>query len=142
MELSEYAKYDGLGLAELVRKGEVSPKELMEAALKAIERLNSTLNSVISTIADEAEKEIESGLPDGPFKGVPFLIKEIVLHAANIPVNMGSHLAKGLVLPHDTELMARFRKAGSIRPIKVSSRIRKYSFTVGALTPHSEAMLL
>lgn len=91
MELSEYAKYDGLGLAELVRKGEVSPKELMETALKAIERLNPTLNSVISTIADEAEKEIESGLPDGPFKGVPFLIKEIVLHAANIPVNMGSH---------------------------------------------------
>jgi hypothetical protein len=47
-ELSEYAKYDGLGLAELVRKGEVSPKELMETALKAIEHLNPTLNSVIT----------------------------------------------------------------------------------------------
>ncbi len=74
MELSEYAKYDGLGLAELVRKGEVSPKELIEAALKAIEQLNPTLNSVNSTLADQAEKEIEAGLPDGPFKGVPFLI--------------------------------------------------------------------
>ena len=114
MELSDYAKFDGLGLAKLVRNGEVSPKELLEAALTAIEQLNPKLNSVISILADKAEKEIDAGLPEGPFKGVPFLIKEIVLHAANIPVNMGSHLAKGLVLPHDTELMARFRKAGLV----------------------------
>jgi amidase len=114
MELSEYANFDGLGLAELVRREEVSPKELIDAALEAIEQLNPKLNSVINILADEAAKEIETGLPDGPFKGVPFLIKEIVLHAAGIPVNMGSGLAKGLTLPHDTELMSRFRKAGLV----------------------------
>jgi amidase len=114
MKLSEYANFDGLGLAELVRRGEVNPKELKDAALAAIEQLNPKLNSVINILADQAEKEIETGLPDGPFKGVPFLIKEVVLHAAGIPVNMGSRLAKGLTLPHDTELMSRFRKAGLV----------------------------
>jgi amidase len=114
MKLSEYANFDGLGLAELVRRGEVSPRELKDAALAAIEQLNPKLNSVINILTDQAEKEIETGLPDGPFKGVPFLIKEVVLHAAGIPVNMGSRLAKGLTLPHDTELMSRFRKAGLV----------------------------
>ena len=70
MKLSDYTKFDGLGLAELVRNGEVSPKELTEAALTAIEQLNPTLNSVINIIADQALKEIEEGLPDGSFKGV------------------------------------------------------------------------
>ena len=114
IKLSEYSAYDGLGLAELVQRGDVTPKELLETALEGIEKLNPTLNSVINILADEAEKEIEAGLPDGPFKGVPFLIKEIVLHAAGIPVNMGSRLAQGLTLPHDTELMARFRKSGLV----------------------------
>jgi len=114
LKLSEYAKYDGLALADLVRRGEVSPKELMELALEGIEKLNPKLNSVINVLADEAAKEIEAGLPDGPFKGVPFLIKEIVLHAADVPCRDGSRLTKDFVLPHDTELMARFRKAGLV----------------------------
>lgn len=114
MKLSEYASFDGLGLAKLVRRGEVSPAELKDAALTAIEQLNPKLNSVINILADQAEKEIQAGLPDGPFKGVPFLIKEVVLHAAGVPVNMGSRLAQGLILPHDTELMSRFRKAGLV----------------------------
>ena len=114
IKLSEYSNYDGLGLADLVRRGEVTPKELKDSALEGIEQLNPKLNSVINILSDEAEKEIEAGLPDGPFKGVPFLIKEIVLHAAGIPVNMGSRLAQGLTLPHDTELMGRFRRAGLV----------------------------
>ena len=114
MNLSEYANFDGLGLAELIRRGEVTPRELKDLALAAIEKMNPKLNSVVQVLAEQAEKEIQAGLPDGPFKGVPFLIKEIVLHAAGIPVNMGSHLAQGLTLPHDTELMARYRKAGLV----------------------------
>ncbi len=114
MKLSEYANYDGLGLAKLVQQGEVTPNELKETAIEAIKQLNPKLNSVITVLSDQAGKEIEKGLPDGPFKGVPFLIKEIVLHAADVPLNYGSRLAKGLVLPHDTELMSRFRKAGLV----------------------------
>jgi amidase len=114
MKLSEYANFDGLGLAKLVQQGEVTANELKDVAITAIEQLNPKLNSVINVLADQADKEIEAGLPEGPFKGVPFLIKEIVLHAAGIPVNFGSRLAQGLTLPHDTELMSRFRKAGLV----------------------------
>jgi amidase len=110
----EYAKYDGLGLADLVRRGEVTPTELKDIALKGIEELNPKINSVVNVIGDQAEQEIQAGLPEGPFTGVPFLIKEIVLHAAGVPCHIGSRLAQGLVFDYDTELMARFRKAGLV----------------------------
>lgn len=114
INLSEYIKYDGLGLAELVRRGEVTPKELKDAALEGIAKVNPKVNAVHSVWADHAEKEIDAGLPDGPLKGVPFLIKDLTLHAAGIPMNNGSRLLQGMILPHDTELMARFRKAGLV----------------------------
>ncbi|MGO0060825.1 amidase [Brevibacillus fluminis] len=113
MLLTEYSNYDGLGLAELVRKKEVSPKELLQAAIQAIELVNPSLHAVHTLLSKEAEQEIDR-LPDGPFTGVPFLIKEMALHAANIPSNYGSRLAEGMVVPYDTELMARFRKAGLV----------------------------
>jgi amidase len=114
IKLSEYVRYDGLGLAELVRRGEVTPKELKDAALEGIAQVNPKLNAVHSVLANHAQKEIDAGLHDGPFQGVPFLIKDLVLHAAGIPVNSGSRLLQGLIFPHDTELMARFRKAGLV----------------------------
>ena len=114
IKLSEYSSYDGLGLAELVRKEEVTAQELTNAALEGIEKINPVLNCVNNVLADNAGKEISAGIADGPFKGVPFLIKEIVLHAADVPCNMGSKLADGFTLPHDTELMARYRKAGLV----------------------------
>jgi amidase len=113
VKLSEYSSYDGLGLAELVKKKEVTSQELVTAALEGIEKVNPTLNCINNVLADSAAKEAAAGV-DGPFKGVPFLIKEIVLHAADVPCNMGSQLADGFTLPHDTELMTRFRKAGLI----------------------------
>ena len=70
MKLSEYGQYDGLGLAELVRKGDVSPAELTELALTAIEKLNPELNCVPNVLADQARREVEQGLPSGPFTGV------------------------------------------------------------------------
>lgn len=114
IRMSEFAGHDGLGLAGLVKEGQVSAKELKDASLEAIEELNPRLNSVVTVLADQAEREIEAGLPDGPFQGVPFVLKELVLHAAGVPMHMGSRLAQGLTLPHDTELMARFRRAGLV----------------------------
>ncbi len=112
--MSEFAGYDGLGLAGLVKGGDVTPTELKDASLEAIERLNPKLNCIVTVLADQAEREIRAGLPQGPFQGVPFVVKELILHAAGVPMHMGSRLAHGLVLPHDTELMARFRKAGLV----------------------------
>lgn len=109
ISVCEYARYDGLGLAGLVKAGEVSPSELAATAQKAIERLNPQLNAVLQVL-DPQLPSPEASV--GSFYGVPFLIKELVLHAANVRCDMGSRLAQGVTAPHDTELMARFRRAG------------------------------
>lgn len=114
MNISEYAKYDGLGLAELVKQKEVKPEELLNLSVEAIRKVNPELNSIISVLKEEGLKEINKGLPEGPFTGVPFLIKEMALHAEGIPSSMGSRLSEGMVYPLDSELMRRFRKAGFV----------------------------
>lgn len=114
MTLKEYATCDGLGLAELVARKQVSPQELVTTALQAVEKLNPKLNAVLQTLPKQAEAEIAAGLPSGPFTGVPFLIKELVLHAKGVRCEMGSKLARGFVPSADTELMARFRRAGLV----------------------------
>ena len=109
MRLDEYVTYDGLGLADLVRRRQVSAAELQRVALAAIEAANPKVNAVV-TLAPEAPGEA----PAGPFGGVPFLIKELVIHAAGVPFNSGSRLAQGVAAPYDTELMSRFRRAGLV----------------------------
>ncbi|MDY7228950.1 amidase [Hyalangium rubrum] len=116
MHLNEYIQFDGLGLAALVRRKEVSAAELLQTALTALERTNPTLNAVIATLEDEARATLKQGLPEGPFTGVPFLIKDIILHAANVPTAMGSRVLKelNLKLPYDSTLMTRYRRAGVV----------------------------
>ncbi|MEE8535987.1 MAG: amidase family protein, partial [Kiloniellales bacterium] len=77
MAFKEYAQYDGLGLAALVKKKQVSPAELVEAAIERIEAHNGKLNAVVHKAYDEARRTAAAALPDGPFKGVPFLIKDL-----------------------------------------------------------------
>ncbi|HEX8697226.1 MAG TPA: amidase [Myxococcaceae bacterium] len=114
MHLSEYAKFDALGLAELVRQRKVSPEELVRTAQAAIEAVNPQLNAVIGLLEDEAQATLKRGLPEGPFTGVPFLLKDLVLHLAGVASDSGSRFFQGLVMPHDTTLMARYRRAGLI----------------------------
>ena len=71
MSLPDYSEHDGLGLAALVAKGEVTPAELVEAAIERVERHNGTLNAVVWSAFDEARARAKGPLPDGPFKGVP-----------------------------------------------------------------------
>jgi amidase len=92
----------------------VTPDELAAAAFEAVAKVNPRINAVLHTIPKEAAAEIRAGLPRGPFTGVPFLIKEIVLHAKGVRCEMGSKLAQGYVPDADTELMARFRRAGFV----------------------------
>ena len=110
MKLSEYAEFDGLGLADLVRTGQVSAGELAGVAKQAIDLVNPQLNAVVEIFDDVLADA--GDLPDGTFRGVPFLIKDAVLHAEGRKCEMGSRLGEGLVLPHDSDLMARFRAAG------------------------------
>jgi hypothetical protein len=74
----EYSRYDGLGLAELVRKKEVKPGELLEAAIARAEAVNGQLNAIVIQCYDQARDAIKRGLPDGTFKGVPFLVESIL----------------------------------------------------------------
>jgi amidase len=116
-----YATYDGLGLAELVRKGEVTPGELLEDALAAIAAVNPQLNGVTATLAEAAEAEIAAGLPDGPFKGVPFLVKELGIQATGAPSRCGSKLTESVVAGLDSEVMRRFRAAGFVTAAMTAS---------------------
>ena len=85
----DYAKYDGLGLAELVRKTEVQPRELVDEAIRRIEQLNPQVNAVIQKTYDFAREAADGDLPDGPFKGVPFLLKDLVVTLAGVPMRSG-----------------------------------------------------
>ena len=110
----DYAKYDGLGLTELVRKKEVRPSELVEEAIDRIERLNPQLNAVIHKMYDLAREAAEGDLPDGPFMGVPFLLKDLGAAYGGVPMRSGSRFHEYFVPDHDSEMVSRFKAAGVI----------------------------
>ena len=93
----EFDQFDGIGLAELVRKKEVSTAELCEEAISRIERVNPKLNAVITKMYDLARKTLQEPLPEAPFTGVPFLLKDILEEFAGIPLTMGSKAFKNYV---------------------------------------------
>jgi len=111
---AEYSAFDGVALADLVARGEVTAAELAATARAAIDEVNPRLNAVIGRIDEVADEAIAQGPRGAPFSGVPFLIKDIGMHYANIPHEMGSRFAEGLMFPHDTELAIRFKKSGLV----------------------------
>jgi amidase len=112
MKLSEYASYDALGLAELVARKDVSPRELAETAAQAIATVNPAVNAVVETYADRTGRLDERTLGSGPFRGVPFLIKDFFGHEAGRVVEFGSRLCRGLVSQQDTHLYEMFKASG------------------------------
>jgi amidase len=113
-KLEEYGSYDAMGLAELVRKKEVKPLELVDVAIERIERLNPTLNAVITPMYEQARSATTRELPEGPFTGVPFLLKDIGAMCAGVRMTMGTAFLKNFVPDHDTELVARLKRSGLI----------------------------
>jgi len=114
MAFTEYDSYDGLGLADLVRKGEVSASELVEEAIARIERHNPKLNAVVYKAYDEARTAAKGKLTDGPFKGVPFLIKDIDLPVKDWPMTNGSAFLRAYISQNDCELTRRYRASGVV----------------------------
>ncbi len=110
----EYDRYDGLGLAELVKKKKVSPAELCEEAIGRIEKRNPALNAVIYPMFDIARKTARGKLPDGPFKGVPFLLKDLISAYAGVPLQSGCRAYRNYIPDHDSELIRRFKNAGFV----------------------------
>ena len=112
MQLSEYASFDALGLAELIARGEVSPRELAATAMRAIEAVNPALTAVVETYRDRIEGLDEAALGDGPFRGVPFLIKDVMGHEEGRTIEFGSRLCRGMKVERTTHLAELFRASG------------------------------
>jgi amidase len=112
--MRNFADYDGLGLAALVRKRDVTPGELLDATIERIERHNPKLNAVVHTAYDEARTSAASALPDGPFKGVPFLIKDLGVRVKGWPRTSASRFAQVDADTDDSELTKRYRASGVV----------------------------
>ncbi len=110
-KFKEYSDYDATGLAKLISKGDVSSSEVLEAALDAADRINPSLNAIVHRFDDKARKA-NSHLPDGPFKGVPFLLKDLIDVYAGEPFSQGSRFFRDYIPDYDSELVKRFKAAG------------------------------
>src|SRR4051794_34013940 len=107
---------DAVGQAELVRSGEVHPVELVDAAIARIERIDAKVNAVVIRRFEQAREEARShALADGPFRGVPILLKDSEPSAGD-PWHQGSIVLKeaGVVAAHDSNAVARLRTAGFV----------------------------
>jgi amidase len=114
MSFTDYADHDGVGLAALIAGGEVTAAEAVEAAIERIERRNPALNAVVYKAYDEARATARSGPPEGPFSGVPFLIKDLGVAVAGWPNSHGSRFARDVVDAEDCGLARRYRGAGAV----------------------------
>jgi len=114
--MDEVVLLDATAQAELVAAGEVSPGELVAGAVARAEELNPELNAICSPLYDEAVQAAGGELPDGPFRGVPFLFKDLGAGLAGQPMHMGNRALKeiGMTVPYDTYLGSRFRDAGLV----------------------------
>jgi len=114
IKAEEFDAYDGLGLAALVARGEVSAAEVLEAAITRVEVINPKLNAVVTPLFAEARAAVAAGLPRGPFTGVPFLLKDLGAHVTGAVTSYGSALFKDFVLDHDSEITLRMKRAGLV----------------------------
>lgn len=110
MNIEEYTRQDATGLAELIRSGEVSAEEVHTVAVEAIGKVQPQINACVN---EPWDRPLDYN-PDGPFAGAPFGLKDLICHAAGVPFKWGSRITgeHGVTLDYDTELMARFRRAG------------------------------
>lgn len=131
----DYTAHDALGLADLVRRREVSASELVEACIERIERINPRLNAVVSPLYDRARADAAGAIGDGPFAGVPFLLKDLTQTIAGEVTTNGSRFFAGAIADHDSELYRRFRRAGVVV-------VGKSNTPELGLTPVTESALL
>jgi len=109
---AEFERFDAVGLADLVRHKQVTEREVMEAALARIGRYNPAVNAIVHMMSDTAERCLAAGLPDGPLRGVPFLLKDLNVLYDGAPTSNGSRLFRSFVADHDSHITERHRAAG------------------------------
>ena len=112
---ADYEQYDALGLADLVRRGKVTPAQLLDAAIERVEARNPKVNAVIMPLYDHGRRAIAAGLPDGPFRGVPFLLKDLGAPLTGERMTRGSRFfADTPPSTFDSENVARLKRAGLV----------------------------
>lgn len=111
---ADYTSRDATALADLVRNREVSPQELLDTAIARIERLNPRFNAVVETLYYAARRDIASGLPEGPFAGVPFLVKDLHTLVKGSRLSHACAFFAGHVSSHDSPVVAKARSAGLV----------------------------
>lgn len=116
----EYLQYDGTGLSELVRQKEVTPAELCETAIERINKVNPDLNAVVTPMFEQARQSLTGPLPEGPFTGVPFLLKDLLAAYAGVPMTNGSKAYRNYIPEQDSELVKRFKAAGLLSLGKIN----------------------
>jgi amidase len=111
MKFPEYEDFDATALAELVRTGQVTPHELLEAAIERIETYDPSLNAVVDRLYDRAHQKVNS-LPSGPFRGVPFLVKNLLMTIKGTATSDGNRLKTQKLAPQNSLLAKRYESAG------------------------------
>ena len=114
MSLQAYEQYDAIGRAELVRRGDAKPEELLESAIERLEAVNPKLNAVVIPMFDSARDAITAGLPEGPLRGVPYLLKDLHLLFAGARTTNGCAMFADHVPDHDSEFVRRCKQAGLV----------------------------
>src|SRR5690606_27090550 len=109
-----YGRHDALGLAALVRRREVQPVELLDAAIERLERVNPALNAVAGRFYDQARRAALAPPPPGPFCGVPFVLKDLLSTLAGVGYTGGSRFLRNFVPTQDSELVSRYKRAGLV----------------------------
>ena len=111
---TDYENHDAVGLAALVARGETTPEALLEAAIERVDARNETVNAVTNRLYDYARQAIADGLPDGPLKGVPYLLKDLGASLAGCPTTRGCKFFEDVVPAQDSELVKRLKRAGVV----------------------------
>src|SRR5262245_59900871 len=112
---AEYEQYDALGLAELVRRRAVKPEELLDTALERLAAWNPHINAVVMPLESYARQAIAAGLPDGPFRGVPYVMKDHTASLAGVPMTRGSRFfADSPAAAADSGHVTRLKRSGLV----------------------------
>jgi amidase len=111
---SEYDKYDALGLAELIAKKQITPAELLDAVRRRVETTNTKINAFSHLFFDRAEEQIRNGLGQGPFRGVPFALKDLGQYLTGTITSAGGRIWKDQVADFDSTLVTRYKQAGLV----------------------------
>jgi amidase len=109
----ELGRMDATGQAELVRRGEISPAELVDAAIERIEELNPAVNAVVTPAYQHGRHQAATS-PTGPFAGVPMLVKDLLIEVPDLRFTEGSRFLAGNLSRGESELAARYRRAGLV----------------------------